>query len=182
METSPRSPNELLASSDLLYNARQLDEALTRMAAGINEALRDARPLAVVVLRGALVFAGQLLPRLSCALEVDSIDATRYANDTRGGEVRFRALPVADIAGRTILLLDDILDEGVTLAAIHDKLMAMHARKIVIAVLTEKLTGTPKPLAADFVGLTVPNRYVFGFGMDVHGYWRNLPAIHALRD
>lgn len=182
MEISLLRARDLLASSEVLYTAVQVDEAVARLAVQIEAALADTQPLAVVVLRGALVFAGQLLPRLSCPLEVDSVDATRYANNTSGGEMLFRALPVADVAGRTILLIDDILDEGVTLAAIRDKLLAMHARRIVIAVLAEKLTGRPKPLAADFVGLMVPNRYVFGCGMDVHGYWRNLPAIHALKE
>lgn len=187
MEISPQRAQELLASSNVIYTAKEVDAAVARMANEINAALGDAQTqtapiMVVVVLRGAVVFAGHLLPQLSCAMEVDSVDATRYANNTHGGEVCFRALPAADVAGRTILLIDDILDEGVTLAAIRDKLLAMRARKVVIAVLTEKLTGKPKPLAADFVGLTLPNRYVFGFGMDVHGYWRNLPAIHALKE
>ncbi len=94
----------------------------------------------------------------------------------------FRALPVSDVKGRTVLLVDDILDEGVTLKAIRDKLLAMGAQHILIAVFADKQTGRAKPLTADFTGITVPNRYVFGFGMDVHGYWRNLPAIYAIKD
>jgi hypoxanthine phosphoribosyltransferase len=185
LKISPQQANGILAASDLLHDAAQVDAAVSRVASAINAALADAHPLALVVLHGAVVFAGQLLPRLAFPLDVDSVDATRYSNQTdrtRGGEVAFRALPSADVAGRTVLLIDDILDEGVTLAAIRDKLLSMQARQVVTAVLVEKSTGRPKPLAADFVGLAVPNRYVFGYGMDVHGYWRNLPSIHAMKE
>jgi hypoxanthine phosphoribosyltransferase len=85
------------------------------------------------------------------------------------------------VQGKTILVLDDILDEGITLAAVHDKCMEMGATKVFLAVLSDKNTGKPKPIKADFVGLRLPDRYVFGCGMDVHGWWRNLPAIYALK-
>ena len=90
-------------------------------------------------------------------------------------------MPGDDVKGRTVLLLDDILDEGITLAAVRDKCLEMGASRVLVAVLTEKLLDHPKPIQADYVGLQVPNRYVFGCGMDVNERWRNLPAIYALK-
>jgi hypoxanthine phosphoribosyltransferase len=81
-----------------------------------------------------------------------------------------------------VLVVDDILDEGITLAAIRKRLLEMGAREVYSAVFADKEIGRPKPVAADFVGVKVPNRYVFGFGMDAYGLWRNLPAIYALKD
>lgn len=89
--------------------------------------------------------------------------------------------PRADVTGRTVLLLDDILDEGITLAAIKERLLAQGAARVVTAVFADKAIGRNKPIEADFIGVTLPDRYVFGFGMDVKGAWRNLPAIYALR-
>ncbi len=182
MKITPQRARDILDTAEAICPSSAVNAAVSRVAAEINASLADAHPLVIVVLRGAVVFAGQLLPQLSFPLEVDSIDATRYGDATQGGEMAFRALPVSDVKGRTVLLVDDILDEGVTLKAIRDKLLAMGAQHILIAVFADKQTGRAKPLTADFTGITVPNRYVFGFGMDVHGYWRNLPAIYAIKD
>ncbi|HSW83278.1 MAG TPA: phosphoribosyltransferase family protein, partial [Usitatibacter sp.] len=80
------------------------------------------------------------------------------------------------------LVVDDILDEGITLAAIRKRLLEMGAREVFAAVFADKDIGHDKPVYADFVGVTVPNRYVFGFGMDAYGLWRNLPSIYALKE
>jgi hypoxanthine phosphoribosyltransferase len=179
--TSQRA-REIFDTADEICSAANVNAAVSRMAAEINASMGDADPLILVVLRGAMVFAGQLLPQLTFPLDVDSIDATRYGDATRGGDLVFRTLPVSDVAGRTVLLLDDILDEGITLNAIRDRLLAMQARVVKIAVFADKQTGKPKPLAADYVGVILPDRYVFGFGMDVHGYWRNLPSVYAVNE
>jgi hypoxanthine phosphoribosyltransferase len=131
---------------------------------------------------GAVVFAGKLLPRLLFPLEFDYLHATRYRNGTQGGEIEWTALPKQEVAGRCVLLLDDVLDEGYTLAAAKEKLLQMGAAEVFIAVLAEKDLGHAKPVTADFVGLTLPNCYVFGMGMDAYGLWRNLPSIYAMKD
>jgi hypoxanthine phosphoribosyltransferase len=100
----------------------------------------------------------------------------------RGTALSLRMLPAAQVAGRTVLLVDDILDEGITLAALHAKLMDLGATRVLTAVFAVKQTGRVKPLIVDFFGLPVPDAYVFGFGMDVRGYWRNLPVIYALEE
>ncbi|MEQ1772184.1 MAG: hypoxanthine-guanine phosphoribosyltransferase [Burkholderiales bacterium] len=182
MKISPLRACEILKRSEEICPAAQVNAAVSRVAHQICAALADTNPLVIVVMRGAVVFAGQLLPQLTFPLHVDSIDATRYSDGTCGGEIIFRAMPVSEVAGRTVLLVDDILDEGITLKAIRDKLLLMNAHKVVIAVFADKQTGKAKPLIANFVGVTLPNRYVFGFGMDIHGYWRNLPSIYAMKD
>ena len=107
---------------------------------------------------------------------------SRYGDATRGGELHWRAEPTQSVKGRAVLVLDDILDAGYTLAAVRERLLAMGAESVHCAVLTEKETGEPKPLKADFVGLVLPDRYVFGCGMDIAGAWRNLPAIYAMKE
>ncbi|MCP5277297.1 MAG: hypoxanthine-guanine phosphoribosyltransferase [Thiobacillus sp.] len=172
----------LINKADLLVGATEIELALDRLAARITDALADRMPLALCVMGGAVVFAGKLLPRLAFPLEFDYLHATRYRNGTRGGEIEWSALPKKEVKGRCVLLMDDILDEGHTLAAAKAKLLDMGAAEVWIAVLAEKDLGHEKPVQAEFVGLTLPNRYVFGMGMDAYGLWRNLPAIYALRE
>ncbi|MFZ9150725.1 MAG: phosphoribosyltransferase family protein, partial [Burkholderiales bacterium] len=130
--------------------------------------------------RGGLIFAGHLLPQLAFPVDVDYVDATRYGTATRGGELAWRGGIPDSVAGRIVLLIDDILDEGLTIAAIKSKLLEAGAVRVLIAVFSDKDLQRQKPVAADFIGVTLPNRYVFGFGMDVRGQWRNLPAVYAL--
>jgi len=172
----------LLNNAELLYGATEIEWALDRLAAQIGDALGDAFPVALCVMGGAVVFAGKLLPRLGFPLEFDYLHATRYRDGTAGGEIEWAVLPRKSLAGRVVLLLDDILDEGHTLAAARERMLALGAASVRIAVLADKKIGRDKPIRADFVGLTLPNRYVFGMGMDAYGVWRNLPAIYALKE
>ena len=182
MPTSPDKARRLLETADELHSASAVGEAVARVARGISSRLAESFPLVLAVMRGSVIFAGQLLPQLRFPLEFDYIDVTRYGVATRGGEISWKVAPGTAVAGRTVLVLDDILDEGKTLAVVRETLLAAGAREVCIAVLADKETGRAKPLAADFVGVRVPDRYVFGCGMDVRGLWRNLPAIYALND
>ena len=179
---SAADARKILDEAEEIYSAAAVSEAIAKLAVAISDDLQHQHPLVLSVMGGAVVFSGQLLPLLKFPLEFDAIHVSRYGSSTRGGELQWRVLPKEAIAGRTILVLDDILDEGHTLAAIHAKMMELGAKKVVSAVLVEKSTGRAKPIRAEFVGLTVPNRYVFGCGMDVYGAWRNLPAIYALKE
>ncbi len=178
----PQNQPDFPAGAELLVAPEVVDGAVRRVAAEIAAAVsrHAGRPLALVVMRGGLIFAGQLLPLLEFPLDIDYVDASRYGQATRGGELSWRAGIPDGVAGRTVLLIDDILDEGLTLAAIRDKLLAAGASEVLIAVFADKRLARPKPVAADFVGVFVPDRYVFGFGMDAGGLWRNLPAVYAL--
>ena len=171
----------LLEQADLLCSQQQVEEAVARMAGEITKSLGGEFPIVLSVMGGAAVFTGQLLPRLSFPLEFGAIEVTRYNNDIQGREITWRLAPRDNVRDRTVLVLDDILDEGITLAAIEKKLKEMGAARVLAAVFCEKDLGRKKPVKADFVGVTVPNRYVFGFGMDAYGLWRNLPAIYALK-
>lgn len=179
---TPLDAQRLLDTAECVASAETVQAALDRLAGEIAMALAGEFPLVLPVMGGAVVFAGQLLPRLAFPLEFDYLHVTRYRDKTRGGDMEWRVLPGKNVAGRIVLVLDDILDEGETLAAIRDKLLEMGAARVWSAVLTDKDNGLAKPIRADFVGLQVPDRYVFGCGMDLYGLWRNLPAIYALKE
>ena len=176
------SPQQLLADAEILHSATDVNVAIGLLGQQISQSLKDTKPLVLCVMGGAVVFSGQLLPKLNFPLEFDYVQASRYHNQTQGQHLVWKVEPHDNVCGRTVLLLDDILDEGHTLAAIKEKCIAQGAARVVIAVLVEKELGHAKPISADFVGLTVPNRYVFGCGMDAYGWWRNLPAIYALKN
>jgi hypoxanthine phosphoribosyltransferase len=172
----------LLREAELLCPAEEVEREVGRMAAEITGVLGEAFPVVLSVMGGAAVFTGRLLPRLAFPMEFGAIEVTRYNNDIEGREITWRLPPRDNVRGRTVLVVDDILDEGITLAAIEKKITEMGAARVLAAVFADKDIGRAKPVKADFVGVTVPNRYVFGFGMDAYGLWRNLPAIYALKD
>jgi hypoxanthine phosphoribosyltransferase len=173
---------QVLETADLVCPVAAVSEALARMAREISSALADAFPLVLCVMRGSVVFAGQLLPLLKFPLEFDYLDVMRYRDATRGGDVAWKVQPGPAVTRRVVLVLDDILDEGRTLAAIREKLIASGAATVFSAVFAAKDIGRPRPFQPDFIGVRLPNRYVFGFGMDVRGVWRNLPEIYALNE
>lgn len=173
---------QIICDAELLHGQMAIDAALDRVAGQMRDRLADRFPLVLTVMNGGVVFAGQLLPRLPFPLEIDYIHATRYREGTAGHAIDWRALPKKEVAGRSVLVLDDILDAGITLAAIRDRLLEMGAAEVLLAVLCEKILTQPKPARADFVALTVPDRYVFGMGMDAYGLWRNLPGIYAMKE
>jgi hypoxanthine phosphoribosyltransferase len=173
---------EVLRSADLICSEEQVAAAVHRLAAEITAAVSERLPLVLSVMGGGVVFTGQLLPLLRFPLEFDYIHVTRYRGTTKGGTIEWKVEPRTLLGGRTVLVLDDILDEGHTLAAIRERILAAGAAKFYGAVMADKAIGRDKPIRADFVGVSVPDRYVFGFGMDVEGAWRNLPAIYAIKD
>jgi hypoxanthine phosphoribosyltransferase len=173
---------EILQAADLLCPADAVARAVRRVAAEVSAQLATANPLVLSVMSGAVVFAGQLLPLLEFPLEVDYVHLTRYGDATVGGRIEWKMFPGAKIAGRVVLIVDDILDEGHTLAEIRRRVLEAGAARFYAAVFADKAIGRDKPIAADFVGITLPNRYAFGFGMDVKGAWRNLPAVYALKE
>ena len=179
---APEEARRILAAADLIIPADAIQAALERLAQEIGARLQNANPLVLTVMGGAVVFAGQLLPRLAFPMECDYLHVTRYGDVTTGGELAWVVEPRTPVDGRIVLVLDDILDEGLTLAAVKRRLLEQGAAACYLAVLSEKDLGREKPIAADFVGVRLPNRYVFGCGMDVMGAWRNLPAIYALKE
>ena len=176
-----KSPDKLLEGAELIHPQSAVDAAISRLAGEISLAMHAQAPLVLTVMNGGLYFAGQVLPQLAFPLETEYVQASRYGGETVGREVTWIAEPAVRVKGRAVLLLDDILDEGHTLAAIRGRCLALGALDVKVAVLVEKVLPHQKPIRADFVGLQVPDRYVFGCGMDAYGWWRNLPEIRALK-
>lgn len=178
----PADPSQFLQEAELLFGAREVDLAIGNLAKEINRDYAHKLPVIFCVMSGGVYLAGQLLPKLSIPSMFDYMHATRYQGGVEGNSVNWLKKPSSSIAGKDVLILDDILDQGLTLKAIVDECNMLNAKQIKIAVLVEKDTGQAKPIQADYVGLTVPNRYVFGCGMDIYGWWRNLPAIYAWKN
>jgi hypoxanthine phosphoribosyltransferase len=171
----------LLSTCECLVSPQAMQSAYERLAREITAALAERLPIVIAIMNGGLVSAGQILPRLDFPLELAYLHATRYRGATSGGALKWLAQPEVPLAGRDVLLVDDILDEGHTLQAVRDWCLEAGAARTWIAVATDKCHDRKVPgLAADFIGESVPDRYLFGEGMDYHGYFRNLPGVHAL--
>lgn len=183
--TTPDFINEIetvLAEAELLYTAAEVDTAITRMAEEITAVLANKNPVILCLMVGAVVPVGMLMPRLNFPLQIDYVHATRYQGNTSGGAITWLKSPDIDIKDRCVLIVDDILDEGITLASMIAECKKMNAAEIYSAVLVDKKIGKTRDFQkADFTGLTIPNRYVFGYGMDYKDYLRNAPGIYAVK-
>lgn len=188
MTVSPQHAQQVYEQAQLLYDAQQISRALDELAVAIDARVAQLdtaeQPVIVVsVMNGGLILSGHLLTRFQFPLHVDFIHATRYRNQTSGGELEWKVEPHQSIKGRHLIIIDDILDEGYTLKAIVDYCHAQGAASVTSAVLVEKLHDRRAPGAScDYIGLTVDDRYVFGFGMDYKGYHRNLNGIYAVAE
>ncbi|HEV7800783.1 MAG TPA: hypoxanthine-guanine phosphoribosyltransferase [Burkholderiales bacterium] len=182
MKATPEEAWRILQDAEEVCSADCVATEVARIAREIAAKLQETHPLVLGVMRGSVLFAGQLLPQLRFPLHFDYLDVTRYGSTTTGGEITWKVSPGTAVEGRVVLVIDDILDEGHTLAEVRTKLLDAGATQFYSAVFAQKDIGRAKPITADFVGITVPNRYVFGFGMDAYGWWRNLPAIYAMRN
>lgn len=172
---------QVLKEADCLYTQVEVEQQLDRMAGEITARHENSNPIFLCVMTGAMVPAGHLLTRLNFPLELDYIHATRYAGATTGGEVAWETESTISFQDRDIIVFDDILDEGVTLAALVDYCRQQDARNVYTAVLVEKRHDRKQGIRADYVGLEIVDRYVFGYGMDYHGYLRNVPGIYAVK-
>lgn len=178
----PERIREVYERSSCLFTSNEVEAALDRMAIKIHDQLQDENPVLLCVMVGGLVPLGNLLPRLDFPLEVDYVHATRYRGKTRGGELHWKVKPTVDLNGRTVLVVDDILDGGVTLAAIIEEVKNAGARKVLSAVLVDKHHKRVENglQNADFVGLEVDDHFIFGYGMDYNEYLRNAPGIFVV--
>jgi len=181
MSVSPELAQQVYDEADCLFDRQQVEAALARMAEAISAQLASKNPLVLTVMSGALIPAGILLSHLDFPLHIDYIHASRYRGETSGGELHWRVSPRYPLAGRVVLIIDDILDEGLTLQAIIESCREQGAAEVYSAVLVKKLHERNVGIEADFVGLEVEDRYVFGFGMDYKEYLRNAPGIFAVK-
>lgn len=178
----PRQVREVFSKATCLYSRAQVDAALDKMAKEIHAQLEHSNPVLLCVMVGALIPAGNLLTRLDFPLELDYVHATRYQSGLRGGEIHWRAEPKTQLKDRTVLILDDILDAGLTFSAVVEYCKDQGAKEIFTATLVDKKRQRdPGGLErADFTGLEVEDRYVFGYGLDYKEYLRNAPGIYAV--
>ena len=178
----PKQIQKIYDNSTCLFTTKEVEAALDRMAIKIHQQLNDKNPVILCVMVGGLVPLGNLLPRLDFPLEVDYVHATRYTGKIQGGELQWKVRPSLNLQGRTVLVVDDILDGGVTLAAILAEVTALGAAKVYSAVLVDKHHKRVENglKHADFVGLEVDDHYIFGYGMDYNEYLRNAPGIFVV--
>ena len=177
--------NEILKKSSILFKNNQILSAISTLAKSCNENFYEVEKKVTVlpVMKGAIPFAGHLIPKLNFELIIEYIHATRYLQNKGTANLQYiYEPPVETIINKDILLLDDILDEGITLLNLKNKLIDLGAKSVMTAVLFDKNLQKNKPLEADFVGLEVPNKYVFGFGLDFKGRGRNLPHLYAYNE
>ena len=184
-ETQDAQSAEALAvlnEADQLFTAAQIDEAYDRLAAEIAARLKDQNPLVLCVMIGGMVPTVEILRRMEFPYEIDYLHATRYQGETAGREIIWKVSPTVRLTGRVVLVIDDILDEGHTLAAIQNAIRAQDVKALYTAVLVEKMHERRHPEArAEFVGVRVPDRYVFGGGMDYKNHLRFVPGLYAVK-
>ncbi len=165
-----------------LYTPTQIEAALDKMANEIHQQLHDKNPIILCVMIGGMIPMANLLLRLDFPLEVDYVHATRYRGEISGGELHWKVRPSVELSDRTVLVVDDILDGGVTLAAILAEIKTMGAKEVYSAVLVDKHHKRVENGLehADFVGLEIEDHYIFGYGMDYNEYLRNAPGIFVV--
>ena len=183
MSDALHDAQRVLAQADCLHDAAQVQAAYDRLAGAIGAEYATRNPLVLCVMVGGLAPTAELTRRLGFALEIDYLHATRYRGATQGGGLVWKRQPEARrIEGRHVLVIDDILDEGHTLVAIRQALQDFRPASLKVAVLAEKIHARRAAGAhAEFIGLQVEDRYVFGCGMDYREFWRQLPGIYAVK-
>lgn len=182
MSIEPDKVGDVLEAAEQLCTQEQVEAALDSMAADIERAIGGHNPLLLCVMTGGLIVSSELFTRLQFPVQLDYLHATRYQGTIGGNVLKWITRPSQDLKGRTVLVVDDILDEGLTLAAIVDDCHAQGAAAVYSAVLVEKIHQRKSDRKADFVGLRVEDRYLFGYGMDYHGYLRNVKGIYAVAE
>ncbi|HQU16693.1 MAG: hypoxanthine-guanine phosphoribosyltransferase [Chromatiales bacterium 21-64-14] len=182
MSLTAQQAHQAFAEADLLHPPADVEAALDRMATEISATLSGSDPLVLCVMMGGMIPTAHLLSRFDFPLQIDYVHATRYRGNTRGADLQWKHKPETPLAGRVVLVIDDILDEGWTLDAILRYCEEQGASAVHSAVLVNKRHDRKCPVRADYTGVEVEDRYVFGYGMDFHGYLRNAPGIYAVRD
>lgn len=174
---------QLYLEADCLFSQDQVTNIIERLGVEISLEIASNHPLVIPIMSGAMVFAGQLLPKLDFPLQLDYLHASRYRGKTTGTDyLEWLAKPRTSMKDRTILLVDDILDEGPTLKAIVAYCQEMGAERVLSAVLVKKIHQRNIGMDADFVGVEIEDRYLFGAGMDYKEYGRNAPGIYAIKE
>lgn len=172
----------ILDSAELIYSMTDINAALDKLSEALTAQFANDNPIILTVMNGASVITGHLLPRLAFPLQLDYIHLSRYGDEITGSNIIWLREPSHALQERTVIIVEDIVDHGITVQAVREYCHDQGVKSVVCATLLDKLDIDKKGQPPEYVGMTVPNRYVFGFGLDYKGYWRNLPAIYALAE
>ncbi|SBS30252.1 Hypoxanthine-guanine phosphoribosyltransferase [Marinomonas aquimarina] len=173
--------NSILNEADCLVSEAQLNEALDKMAQQITDDLATKQPIVICVMNGGLLPTGALLQRLQFPLELDYVHASRYGMATQGSDLNWTRYPQTDFKGRDVLIVDDIFDQGHTVEAIIKWFEENGANNVYSATVINKLHDRKVEMRPDYIGLDIEDRFLFGYGMDYQGYFRNLQGIYAVK-
>jgi hypoxanthine phosphoribosyltransferase len=166
----------------ILFHETTILSRLDQLAAQISQSYQDRELTVVAVLNGSLMFMADLLRRIPLPLKLDCLSVASYHGRAEtSGEVVFKQIALPDVMDRHVLILDDILDSGHTLAAIREKLESAHPKSIGVCVLLSKKKKRDRPVDADYIGFEIEDEFVVGYGLDFMERYRNLPYIGVLR-
>lgn len=167
-----------MPNSSLVFDKAAITRAVDQLAVQLNVELKDTNPVFLSVLHGGLPFTGDLMMRFQGDCDLGCVHVGRYGANTHGGELTWHMQPSADVAGRLVVFIDDVLDKGETLAALRARALELGAREVRAAVLVRKAIDNCVS-EAEYIALEAPDLFLFGYGMDIDGKWRNLPEIRA---
>lgn len=181
MNIDYQKAKQIHQESTILIKQAEIEQQITNLAQKLNSDIVDTLPVFLTVMNGGMFFASKLLSQIEAPFMMDYIHATRYQSQTTGkSEITWVKEPKkANIENRDVYIIDDILDEGHTLNEVTRYLHSIGAKSCKIIVLVDKEINKPKPITADYIGLTVPNKYIFGYGMDIFELYRQLPDIYV---
>ena len=166
----------------ILLSEEEIKARVQEMGDELYDAFQDKNPMFVGVLNGCFIFMADLVRAAQLKSELEFIGVSSYKNSTKSsGVVQITSDLQRDISGRNIIIVEDILDSGNTLAFLKNYLMTKGAASITIATLLDKPARREKPIKADYVGFVVPDEFVVGYGLDYAQQYRNMPYIGVLK-
>lgn len=170
-------------SSDLVFSHSQIKSAVETMGFELEAKIRNKNAILICVMNGGVTITADLLRQLDCEVRFDYLQVARYRDKTVGGSLHWLKEPQIPLDGQTVVLIDDIYDEGYTMEELVSYCEKHGASEVITAVLLLKKKATPQVnMKPDIFGLEVNDRYVYGYGMDYKGYLRNVPAIYAITE
>ncbi len=176
--------DRIKSNAILLYDKDQIEKSIDEIAKRLNSDYLEKDPIFIVVMKGGLIFAGKLLPKLSFPLKIDYCHASRYHDGIKGKHIEWKVEPQLDMSNQHVVILDDILDKGDTLREIFNYCMKKNVKSVKTAVLVEKFNGEKigHRFRVDYCELKVPDKFIFGCGMDYNHYWRNFEEIYFVNN
>ena len=180
-DTSLQDAVDVVEQADLLISKKEIEIAIDQVASEVKSIIGDEVPILLCVMKGGFMFAAELMKRIQLPLELDYVHVDRYRNQTRGSDLQWHKEPDINLQNRLVLLVDDIFDEGYTMQELIAYCAEKHVAKVLTVVLLKKsLAKKHTEIEPDIYGLACPDKYVFGWGMDYKGYWRNLTDVFAV--